>query len=199
MEAHRQGVREAILGTAAALVADHGLRGVTMSQIAEETGIGRATLYKYFSGVEAILFAWHERQIGGHLAQLAEARDGVGNPTERLRTVLETYALVARESHGPHNAELAAFLHRDARVAGAERRVRQMVRDLIVEGAQSGGLRSDISPDELTAYCLHALTAAPSLPSNAAVRRLVAVTLDGLSTRSGQLHSGPAGMPAQPT
>src|SRR5215207_7470460 len=50
IQAHRREVRDAILETAAALVAQHGLRAVTMSQIAEETGIGRATLYKYFSG-----------------------------------------------------------------------------------------------------------------------------------------------------
>ena len=48
IEAHRRAVRDAILETTAALVAEHGLTSVTMSQIAEETGIGRATLYKYF-------------------------------------------------------------------------------------------------------------------------------------------------------
>src|SRR5687767_4338176 len=49
IEAHRREVRDAILDTAAALLDEHGLRSVTMSQIAEQTGIGRATLYKYFS------------------------------------------------------------------------------------------------------------------------------------------------------
>jgi len=63
IEAHRRTVRLAVLETTAALVAEHGLRSVTMSQIAEDTGIGRATLYKYFPDVEAILLAWHERQI----------------------------------------------------------------------------------------------------------------------------------------
>jgi len=63
IEEHRREVREAILDTTVALVAEHGLLSVTMSQIAEETGIGRATLYKYFPDVEAILLAWHERQI----------------------------------------------------------------------------------------------------------------------------------------
>lgn len=43
IEAHRRDVHDAILDTAAALVAEHGLRSVTMSQIAEQTGIGRAT------------------------------------------------------------------------------------------------------------------------------------------------------------
>jgi len=46
IEAHRREVRDAILDNTATLVAAHGLRQVTMSQIAEQTGIGRATLYK---------------------------------------------------------------------------------------------------------------------------------------------------------
>jgi len=37
-----------------------------------------------------------------------------------------------------------------------------------------------IAPDELAGYCLHALTAAGNLPSEAAVRRLLAVTMAGL-------------------
>src|SRR5919202_1202932 len=57
IEAHRRTVRGAILETTATLVAEHGLRSVRMSQIAEKTGIGRATLYKYFPDVEAILLA----------------------------------------------------------------------------------------------------------------------------------------------
>jgi AcrR family transcriptional regulator len=70
--AHRDAVRDATLDATAALVAEHGLTGVTMSQIAKESGIGRATLYKYFPDIESILAAWHERHIGGHLHHLAQ-------------------------------------------------------------------------------------------------------------------------------
>jgi AcrR family transcriptional regulator len=180
IEAHRREVRDAILDTTAALVADHGLRSVTMSQIAEETGIGRATLYKYFSDVEAVLLNWYERQIASHLDQLAEVRDQAGAPAERLKAVLEAYALISHETHGHHNSELAAFLHRDEQVAGAQQQLRGMIRDLLTEGAEAGDLREDVAPDELASYCLHALGAASQLPSKAAVRRLVAVTLAGL-------------------
>lgn len=48
--------------TTAALVAEQGLTSVTMSRIAKESGIGLATLYKYFPDVESILLAWHERR-----------------------------------------------------------------------------------------------------------------------------------------
>jgi AcrR family transcriptional regulator len=181
IEAHRRAVRAATLDTTAALVAEHGLRSVTMSQIAEEAGIGRATLYKYFSDVEAILLAWHERQIAGHLAYLAEVRDQVGNAAARLEAVLEAYALISHEHHG---TELAALLHRGEHVARAQQQLSDFIRDLLTEGAESGDLRDDVAPDELASYCLHAITAAGSLPSKAAVRRLVAVILAGLQTRA---------------
>jgi len=116
IEAHRREVREAIQDTTAALLNEHGLRSVTMSRIAEQTGIGRATLYKYFHDVEAILRAWHERQISGHLDHLAEVRDHVGAADHRLDAVLEAYALISQRSHRHHDAELVAFLHRDEHV-----------------------------------------------------------------------------------
>ncbi len=57
IEEHREAVRAATLDAAAVLIAAHGLASVTMSAIAAATGIGRATLYKYFPDVGAILLA----------------------------------------------------------------------------------------------------------------------------------------------
>ena len=181
IEAHRRAVRDATLDTTAALVAEHGMRSVTMSQIAEETGIGRATLYKYFPDVEAILLAWHERQVTGHLKHLTELRDRGGDAHERLEVVLETFALISYEHHG---TELSALLHRGPHVTRAQHQLMRLVRGLLAEAAESGEIRDDVPPDELASYCLHALTTASNLPSKAAVRRLVAVILRGLrSTR----------------
>jgi len=180
IQAHRHQVRDAILATTAALVARHGLRSVTMSQIATETGIGRATLYKYFPDVEAILLAWHDRQITAHLQQLADVRDQAGDPGQRLQAVLEAYALISQETRRHHDTELAAFLHRDEQLTRAQQQLRSMIQDLLTEGAKTGDVRDDVAPSELASYCLHALAAASSLPSKAAVRRLVTVTLAGL-------------------
>jgi AcrR family transcriptional regulator len=182
IEAHRREVHDAILDTTWALVAQHGLLSVKMSQIAEKTGIGRATLYKYFPDVEAILLAWHERHISGHLKHLTEVRDHAGGAGERLKAVLEAYALIShhREHHGN---ELAAFLHRGEHVARAQQQLRDMIRDLLSEAAETGDVRDDVAPEELANYCLHALAAASNLQSEAAVRRLVTVTLAGLRHR----------------
>ncbi|MDP1702702.1 MAG: TetR/AcrR family transcriptional regulator [Aestuariivirga sp.] len=177
IDTHRRAVRDATLDTTAALVAEHGLATVTMSQIAKRTGIGRATLYKYFPNVESILIAWHERQITGHLEHLAEIRDQAGDAGEQLEAVLEAYALISRERH---NTELAALLHQGEHVARAQHQLCALIRDLLTEGVKTGDLRDDVAPQELASYCLHALTAASNLPSKAAVRRLVKVTLAGL-------------------
>jgi AcrR family transcriptional regulator len=182
IQAHRAAVRDAILDTTAALVAEHGLLSVTMSQIAEATGIGRATLYKYFPDVEAILVAWHERQITAHLAQLEELRGRPGDATQRLEAVLEAYARISHDrfAHEHPGPELAALLHRGAHLTRAQRHVHDLIKDLLSEAAATGDLRDDVAPDELASYCIHALGAASSLPSKAAVRRLVTVTLAGL-------------------
>jgi AcrR family transcriptional regulator len=145
-------VRDAILETTVRMVTDHGLRSVTMSHIAEETGIGRATLYKYFSDVEAILVAWHERHVAA-------------------------YALI---QHKRHAAEMEALLHRDEHVGRATQHLSDLIRDLLIDGVEAGDVRDDVAPDELASYCVHALGAAGSLPSKASVRRLVTVTLAGL-------------------
>src|SRR5260370_24033510 len=178
IEAHRQAVHEATLNTAAVLVAKHGLRSVTMSQIAEETGIGRATLYKYFPDVEAILIAWHERHVADHLQQFTELRDQAGATAfARLEAVLEAFALIQHEHHG---TELAALLHRGEHIARAQQQLTDFIAGLLAEGTATGDIRADVAPGELASYCLYALTAAGSHPSDEAVRRLVAVTLAGL-------------------
>jgi AcrR family transcriptional regulator len=177
IEAHRAAVRDAILETTWALATEHGLLSVTMSRVAEETGIGRATLYKYFPDVEAILLAWHERHVSGHLELLAEIRDQPSDAHERLEAVLEAYAFIEHERHA---GELSALLHRGEHADRAQQHLTDIIRDLLAEAADTGHIRDDVVPEELAGYCLSALAAASGLPSEAAVRRLVAVTLAGL-------------------
>jgi hypothetical protein len=108
IEAHRRVVRDATLNTTAALVAEHGLASVTMSQIAAETGIGRATLYKYSR-------TWRRSWSPGTNARSPSTSHNspkwnqAGPAGERLTAVLEAYALIVHERHG---SDLAASLHR---------------------------------------------------------------------------------------
>jgi AcrR family transcriptional regulator len=180
IEAHRREVQDAVVTTTARLVADEGPWAVTMSRVAEEAGIGRATLYKYFPDVESILLAWHDRQIADHLQQLNDATRRAADPADRLRVVLETYAHIVHQAHGHANNELGALLHRGQRIADAEAELHDMVRDLIATAAEAGAVRTDTPPAELAAYALNSLGAAGTAGSKAAVTRLVRLTLDAL-------------------
>jgi AcrR family transcriptional regulator len=181
IEEHRNAVRDAILQCTATLAMEHGLTAVTMSQIATATGIGRATLYKYFPDVESILLAWHEQQITTHLHQLADIRDQADDPDRKLENVLQAYA---HNAFGRHDADLGALLHRGGHVAAAQKHLHDLITELIAAGVESRTLRDDVAPAELASFCLHALTAASGLTSEAAVHRLVRVTLAGLRRQS---------------
>ena len=182
-------MHDAILDTAATLVAQHGLTGVTMSQIAQHAGIGRATLYKYFSDVEAIVAAWHERQISHHLEQLRKAAAATNDPGERLLTVLRSYMQLSSSRHTgaagePGDADMAALLHRSAHSSQNRDHVHALMTDVIGAAGQAGHVRTDIPPGELATFCLHALGAARSLTSEASRNRLVTLTLQALSPRT---------------
>ncbi|MEO7015085.1 MAG: TetR/AcrR family transcriptional regulator [Leifsonia sp.] len=180
IETHRVAVRDAALDAAATLVTEHGLMAVTMSRVAEEAGIGRATLYKYFPDVEAILAAWHERQIAAHLRGLVEVRDRATDADGRLEAVLRTYAVVSHETRGHHDAALETFFHHDDELADPRRQLHELIWEVIGAAAQAGTVRDDIAPEELAIYCLHALDAASSLTSESSVHRLISVVLAGL-------------------
>jgi AcrR family transcriptional regulator len=181
IDAHRAAVRDAAMDAMAALVAERGLVAVTMSQIAEQAGIGRATLYKYFPDARAVLTAWHERQITAHLDQLTVAVDPSAPAIVRLEAVLHTYAHIQHHSARHHGGELATLLHRGEHVDRAQKRLRDFVQELIAEAVRDGHLRDDVAADELTTYCLHALTAAGAMPRPESIQRLVTVTLAGLT------------------
>ncbi len=76
-------------------------------------------MIQYFPDVETILLAWHDRQIGAHLAYLSEVRDQAAEAGERLEAVLEAYALLSRHSSGHQDTGFAELLHRGDQIGRA--------------------------------------------------------------------------------
>lgn len=176
IEAHKQSVHDAVLDAAAALVAESGLSAVSMSAVASTTGIGRATLYKYFPDVETILTAWHERQVARHLGELEAIATRPAEPMARLHAVLDAYLRNAFGSRvHPHGMPHAA-----AHVAHAQAHLRGFLAHLIADAAKAGAIRRDIPTDELATYALAALDGAAQVTTKAAMGRLLELTLDGM-------------------
>jgi AcrR family transcriptional regulator len=187
-------VREAILQTTAELASTRGPFNVTMSEIAETVGVSRATLYKYFTGVEEILDSWHERHISNHLESLQTTAAGDESPIERLTAVLTQYAEIrrnqVRRAAPTHGLELSAFLHRPEGAARqARRRIHKLLATLITEATGHDRIRTDLDANELAHFCIHALDAAGDVRSRQSTKRLVEVVLAGLRTPQPQQPS----------
>jgi AcrR family transcriptional regulator len=177
IDAHKRNVRDTTLDATADLVARKGLAAVTMSEIAQETGIGRATLYKYFPDVQAVLFAWHQRQVHRHLESFRTIASEEGSPLVRLRSVLDVYGLMTHDQEG---GDLARVLHQGGHVVHARDHLTAFLSGIITEAVAAGEIRADVPPRELAVFCLSAVAGATDLRSKPAVERLVSVTLAAL-------------------
>lgn len=177
IESHRHDVRESILDAVETVVGQGGLIGATMTRIATEAGVGRATLYKYFPDVQATLGAWHERQVAVHLAQLTAITEATKDPGEAFERAIAGYARIVyfRSQHGAE--DLHALLHRGPSVLAAENHLLGLFQRLLEAGKAAGQTRADIPADQLATYCLHALSAAGDMPSEDAALRLAKLTL----------------------
>lgn len=181
IDAHRREVHAAVVAATAKLVAEHGLLGVTMSRIAQDAGIGRATLYKYFPDVESILTRWHDEQITAHLDQLAGLRTSDMPPGERLASAITMLAQMSYRAgqHSP-GTDLVATLHATDHVTKADQDLRLLLLSLVEDAIQGGAVRDDVPSGELASYCANAAMGARHLPSAAAAQRLAALTMAGL-------------------
>lgn len=175
ISAHRSAVADAIMEHTAAIAAREGLTALTMARIATETGIGRATLYKYFKDVEDILAAWHQRQVTAHLEDLSAIRARVEDPLAALEAVLLAY--LSHSAHG-HHGSLGRLLHAMPHVETAQVHLSSFVASLIADAVSAKVLPKGASAEERARYVLAALQA--PVTSKAAATRLVRMVLTGL-------------------
>jgi AcrR family transcriptional regulator len=154
-----------------------------MADIADEAGVGRATLYRHFPTRESLLRGVAETGTA-ELADGIEAADLDGLPADRaiarltavfLRTGAKYAALISQLDEYPDPA--------------AKDRVIKPVRDIIARGVHDGVLRDDVPGDVMfemfTALVERALWLAigGTLTPEAAAESVVALFLEGARFR----------------
>jgi AcrR family transcriptional regulator len=193
VEAHRRDVRAAILEAAWILAQERGIRGVTMGLVAENAGISRATLYKYFPGVEEILLAAHEDHVAQHLAALAAARADAASPREALLAMLSGYARIRFHRDRAASAEVHGLVHAGPQHARNSSAVHNMFTEAMQDAQAAAQMRNDLGARDLAAFAVGAFDAAATVSDEPALERLVRLVAEALHlARPRRRHRGPA-------
>ena len=90
--------RRILLDAAAAVLADKGLN-VPVSYIAQQAGLGKATVFRRFPTKESLIAAVIEDQLG-KLADLGETLASAGDPAGALRDLLTAGTRLIAENRG---------------------------------------------------------------------------------------------------
>ena len=137
--------RREIASTAAIVFDRNGYSRTTVEEIAQAVGMGKSTLYHYFSSKDEILFWIHEEFIN-HLIQQHERRLEVGLNASSLLLEVMADILELMETHRgnvrvffEHHRELP--IERQETIKSKRDHYEAMIEDIFVKGIISGEFR----------------------------------------------------------
>lgn len=180
------------LPKAADLIAERGLDQTKIEELAEATGIPKATLYYYFTGKEEIL-AFLLRDLLAQVADaVAVAAEGEGTSCDRLGAVVRAQLDVMAEQPSVWRA-LVADLGRAGRMPEIAEALASAyylpVQTVLEEGAADGSLRAVEDPaatalaifGAATVAGMHHLMAGDAIDADSLARQVTAFVLHGVS------------------
>jgi len=100
-----------ILSGALDAIGDRGVKRLSMSDIIEASGVSRGTLYRYFSSKEEVLAAVAEYVCVGFENGIRDAAEGVDDPIERFRRVMQFYVGYTNENSPDRVFEVEPRFH----------------------------------------------------------------------------------------
>jgi AcrR family transcriptional regulator len=140
----RQKKRRRILDAAARAFAAEDFHKVSTEKIAMAAGVGKGTLFRYFSSKEELFIATLSYSVDVAGAEMDRALAGLDDPVERLETVCEHLFAFYRD-----NMHLFHLLHHDKalqekghdQVHEKQNRLRGKIAEMIQAGIRSGRFR----------------------------------------------------------
>jgi AcrR family transcriptional regulator len=100
-----------ILSGALDAIASRGARRLSMSDIIDASGVSRGTLYRYFSNKDEVLAAVSEFVCTGFENGIREAGEGIADPIERFKAVMQFYARFTHENSPGRVFEVEPAFH----------------------------------------------------------------------------------------
>jgi AcrR family transcriptional regulator len=100
-----------ILSGALDAIASRGVKRLSMSDIIDASGVSRGTLYRYFSNKDEVLVAVAEFVCVGFESGIREAGQGIANPIERFKSVMQFYGRFTIENSPGRVFEVEPAFH----------------------------------------------------------------------------------------
>jgi AcrR family transcriptional regulator len=134
--------QEEILDAAAKLFAQHGYAGTDTQLLADELGVGKGTLYRYFPSKRDLFLAAADRVMRQMRRTIDVSIEGITDPLDRIAVAIRTYLsffadnpdyvelLMQERAQFKDRQKPTYFQHREANVE----RWRSLYRGLIAEG-----------------------------------------------------------------
>ena len=158
--------RPLILRAATEVFAEQGFASVTVAEIADRAGIGKGTVYEYFSSKDELLFAVFEWMNDKIFERIRSLLDEGGTTRERLQRLLDLGVRITREqvemqavvldfwsaSRGTKSEE-----RYNQACLGTFRAYRRLIADVIREGQTAGELRAAVDPEAVAIMLVAAM------------------------------------------
>ncbi|RII15925.1 Transcriptional regulator, TetR family [Streptomyces sp. YIM 130001] len=157
--------------------------GVSLEGIAREAGVGIGTLYRHFPTREALVEAVYAAELD-EVATSAPALLATSPPEVALRAWMDGYAEFVAKKHGMADALRAASAAGRIAMSTTRERVTAAIGTILAAGAESGSLRADVEPAEVTTLLAGVLLVAPADNTPEQTGRLLDLVLDALRPRS---------------
>jgi len=147
---NREQKRQRILRAAIDVFASKGYFAARMTDVAEAAEVADGTLYLYFEGKEHLLMSIFDSVLGRFIERLDAEIEKIEDPIEKLSIMIRLHLETLGRDHA-----LAHVLQIETRhsrrfmslfTRGKLGEYLNRVRDIIIEGQESGVFRGDISP-----------------------------------------------------
>lgn len=146
--------RDQLADATLAVVADHGLRGLSLAAVARRVGLTPSAIYRHFPSKDAMLDAVLDRVRERLHGAIAAARAETDDPVDALRRLLDRHMALLRANRALPRIVLSDDYHvghpgRRRRLLGVFSGYLDGVADIVRQGQELGRIRSDVNPRSL--------------------------------------------------
>jgi AcrR family transcriptional regulator len=101
--------RQGILSRSAALFAEHGYTGTSITMIAEACGVSKALMYHYYSSKDAVLFDLLQDHLQNLVTVVEAAAQSAGKPEEKLFAISAALLEAYRGADAEHQVQISSL------------------------------------------------------------------------------------------